>query len=53
MAGNDPVYAATDQEQLFEKLYNAIPHPLHLFATGSHGTPGAHDGLAKSAELAS
>jgi hypothetical protein len=37
---NDPVYAATNQEQLFEKLYNAkYPTRFTLFATGSHGTP--------------
>lgn len=37
---NDPVYAATDQEQLFEKLYKAnYPTRFTLFATGSHGTP--------------
>ncbi|HEX8046660.1 dienelactone hydrolase family protein [Rhizobium sp.] len=36
----DPVYAAADQESLFEKLYKArYPTRFTLFATGNHGTP--------------
>ncbi|MFS8051315.1 alpha/beta hydrolase [Rhizobium sp. BR 317] len=36
----DPVYAATDQEALFEKLYKThYPTRFTLFATGNHGTP--------------
>ncbi|MEZ2219528.1 alpha/beta hydrolase [Rhizobium sp. RCC_161_2] len=36
----DPVYAAADQEALFEKLYKAhYPTRFTLFATGNHGTP--------------
>jgi len=36
----DPVYAAADQQALFEKLYKAhYPTRFTLFATGNHGTP--------------
>ncbi|CAN7288300.1 alpha/beta hydrolase [Rhizobium rhizogenes] len=36
----DSVYAAADQEALFEKLYKAhYPTRFTLFATGNHGTP--------------
>ncbi|AYG59199.1 alpha/beta hydrolase [Rhizobium jaguaris] len=36
----DPVYAATNQEALFEKLYKThYPARFTLFATGNHGTP--------------
>ena len=36
----DPVYAAADQEALFEKLYKAhYPTRFTLFETGNHGTP--------------
>ena len=36
----DPVYAAANQEALFEKLYKAhYPTRFTLFATGNHGTP--------------
>ncbi|MDE1996470.1 MAG: alpha/beta hydrolase [Rhizobiaceae bacterium] len=36
----DPVYAATDQQALFEKLYKAhYPTRFTLFETGNHGTP--------------
>ncbi|MDL2407333.1 alpha/beta hydrolase [Rhizobium calliandrae] len=36
----DPVYAATNQEALFERLYKAnYPTRFTLFATGNHGTP--------------
>jgi pimeloyl-ACP methyl ester carboxylesterase len=37
---NDPVYAAADQQKLFETLYKAhYPTRFTLFETGSHGTP--------------
>jgi hypothetical protein len=37
---NDPVYAAADQQKLFETLYKAnYPTRFTLFGTGSHGTP--------------
>ncbi|SCB40591.1 phospholipase [Rhizobium multihospitium] len=36
----DPVYAAADQQALFEKLYKAhYPTRFTLFETGNHGTP--------------
>ncbi|MFK0165578.1 alpha/beta hydrolase [Rhizobium sp. NPDC090279] len=36
----DPVYAATDQQAMFEKLYKAhYPTRFTLFETGNHGTP--------------
>lgn len=36
----DPVYAAADQQALFEKLYKGgYPTRFTLFATGNHGTP--------------
>jgi hypothetical protein len=36
----DPVYAAADQEALFEKLYKGhYPTRFTLFETGNHGTP--------------
>ncbi|MBB3591214.1 hypothetical protein FHX08_001558 [Rhizobium sp. BK529] len=36
----DPVYAATDQQSLFDKLYKT-KYPTHftLFESGNHGTP--------------
>jgi dienelactone hydrolase len=36
----DPVYAATDQQALYEKLYKAgYPARFTLYQTGNHGTP--------------
>ncbi|ANM04308.1 alpha/beta hydrolase family protein [Rhizobium phaseoli] len=36
----DPVYAASDQQALFEKLHKAkYPARFTLFQTGNHGTP--------------
>ncbi|MBB4478281.1 alpha/beta hydrolase [Rhizobium etli] len=36
----DPVYAASDQQALFEKLHKAkYPTRFTLFQTGNHGTP--------------